>query len=175
MGIVAWWRGIWKKDGGEEMPYSLVLLLRSPHVFSVEELEAAGEKGWGKAFGTDAEPMYYAVKFGEGAMLKAGGFLVSLQQVDAPYFEDEEAAVKGLPKREQKAAWREHRAWVALDFLNKEPVRGEAYAVLARFALGLGDGNCSGIYAPRDQWMFPNDGTAEEALRRMIRECPVVA
>jgi hypothetical protein len=43
----------------------------------------------------------------------------------------------------------------------------ESYAVLARFALQLGDANCSAIYFPKEGWMLPNNGEAESELRRL--------
>jgi hypothetical protein len=45
--------------------------------------------------------------------------------------------------------------------------------VLARFALQLGDANCCAIYFPEEGWMMPDDGNAEEALRRLIEAFPM--
>jgi len=150
-------------------PYALILLLREPHHFSKSELEAAGEKGWRKPFGTKAEPMYFVVESCPVTMLKAGTYVLHMQQENQPYLEDVEVGARQLPQKEQKQAWLEHHAWAALNLWTTEDIPDEeAYGVLARFVLPLGDANCSGVYVPRNGWMFPNNGAAEEALTRMI-------
>lgn len=46
----------------------------------------------------------------------------------------------------------------------------EAYASLARLALQLGDPNCTAIFLPVKNLLMPNDGTAEEGLRLLIKK-----
>jgi hypothetical protein len=98
-------------------------------------------------------------------------------QANSPYLEDVEAVAKQLPQEEQKRAWLEHKAWASLDHLNEQTSkskdrtkRAESYSVLARFALQLGNENCSAVYLPKEQILMPNDGTAEEGLRLLIRK-----
>ena len=75
-----------------------------------------------------------------------------------------------MPHQEQKRAWLAHGAWAALDLWDEKPSKKEAYAVLTRFALHLADANCSAIFLPKDHVLMPNDGTAEEGLRRLLAE-----
>lgn len=53
--------------------------------------------------------------------------------------------------------------------VSEQVSKTEAYAALAKFALALGDGNCSAIYFPKEGWIVPNDGSAEDELRHLIR------
>ena len=161
------------------MPHSIVLLQREAHVFSEEELQPAGERAWGKRFDGTEDPMYFVSRADALTVLKAGKYVVQLVQVNELYSDDLEASARNLPRQEQKKAWFEHRAWSSLDLWNsavssaRELPKKEAYAVLARFALQLGDANCSAIYCPKESWMLPNDGTAEEGLRRLIDAFPL--
>jgi hypothetical protein len=138
--------------GSKDMPYSIVLLMRESHKFTKVELQSAGEIGWGRKF--------------DGL-------------VGTTYSVNLESGAKSLPREEQRKAWFEHRAWVALDLWNgnepggKKLSKEEAYAVLARFALQLGGVNCSAIYFPKESWMMPNNGAAEEGLRRLIGAFPL--
>jgi hypothetical protein len=75
-----------------------------------------------------------------------------------------------LPQPEQKAAWKQHKAWAAFNLLNEDVPKGDAYATLAQFVLQLGDANCCGVYFPAENIMMPNDGTAEQGLRILIRK-----
>lgn len=158
----------WKKSAAmeddAEMPYSIVLLLRRPHFFTQQELEAAGERAWRKRFDGVEDQMYFVVRMGGITMMKAGKYVVQVAHMSQPYMEDIEEGAKQLPQDEQKKAWRGHSAWVALDFRNKRTPKEEAYAVLARFARQLGDENCCALYFPKECWMMPNDGTAEQGL-----------
>jgi hypothetical protein len=105
--------------------------------------------------------------------------LCSLFKRNIPIPEDLEYGAKNLPREEQKKAWFEHRAWSSLDLWNsakssrRDLPKKEAYAVLARFALQLGDTNCTAIYFPKEGWMLPNNGEAENELRRLIETFPL--
>jgi hypothetical protein len=71
-------RKLGKNPEEQEMPYSIVLLLREPHFFTEVELLAAGERGWDKCFDGKADPMYFVVQKETVTMLKAGGHVVQL-------------------------------------------------------------------------------------------------
>jgi len=162
---------LWVRNGKEEkMPFSIILLLRKPHVFTESELRAAGERGFGKRFDGKADPMYFVVQKGAFTMVKAGPNVMNLVHANQPYLGDAEAVAKQLPHEEQQRAWLEHTAWAALDFWNLKQPKADAYAVLARLALQLGDQNCSGVFLPADNLMMPNDGTAEEGLRLLMKK-----
>jgi len=112
------------------MPYSIVLLLREPHVSTQAELQAAGERGWGRRFDGETDPMYFVVQQADVTMMKAGTHVVQLLHAAQPYLGDVEEISGRLPRQEQKQAWLEHGAWAALDLWDRKPPKAEAYAGL---------------------------------------------
>jgi hypothetical protein len=160
----------WKKSGEkDEIGPSIVLLLRKPHFFTSAELERAGELGFGKSFDGKQDPMYFVVQESFVTFIKAGADIINMAHSEQPYLGDPQEVARQLPRPEQKRAWLAHTAWASLDSHNDKLPKSEAYAVLARFALQMGDENCSGIYIPGEQVFLPNDGAAEDGLRTMIR------
>ncbi|HWW97840.1 MAG TPA: hypothetical protein VNY74_09085 [Edaphobacter sp.] len=140
--------------------------------FSMEELQAAGQRAWGKRFDGEEDPKYFVVQMGGFTLMKAGRYAVQILHAKQTYFDDPKEIARQLSNKEQKSAWLQHTAWAALDFRGKEPVENEAYAVLARFALQLGDANCCAVYFPKTSVLMPNDGSAETGLREMIDAVP---
>ncbi len=160
---------IWTMPGkDQDMPYSIVLLLRTRRMFSQEELQTASERGWDRSFDGQADPMYFVVQKKAITMIKVGAHLLTLLHANQTYLGDPEEVCKQLPREEQRKAWLDHQAWVSLDFLNLELPKAEAYETLARLAEQLVDGNCSAVCLPEEQIVMPNDGTAEEGLRFII-------
>lgn len=149
---------------------TIVLLQRCPQFFSKPEVEKMAEKGWGKRFDGQEDPMYFVVQNGGFTMIKAGIYVVSLQQVGSPYLGNPTEVALQLPREEQRAAWREHTGWISFDLLNEEITKKDAYAALAKFALHFGDEDCTAIYLPEQEVLMPNDGTAEEGLRMLLRK-----
>jgi hypothetical protein len=155
---------------------SIVLLQRSGRFLSQEEIRSASEKGWSRSFDGKEDPMYFVVQDEPVTIIKAGGLVVNVLQARIPYLGEPNNVGLQLPRKEQQDAWRRHRAWVSFDLLNKEDVsRREAFSALAKFALGTGDENCTGIYLPSERIFAPNSGgEAEEMLRLLIRkELPI--
>lgn len=155
------WRGKGKR------PPSIVLLLREAHVFTTAELRGAGEKGWGKSF-DGVDPAYTVTEEAGGTFLRAGGCVVEVTVGYGPFVANVEGVAGKLPDEVQQRAWRAHGAWAALDLRCEDMKKVEAYAGLARFALQLGDHNCTAVYLPGENVFLPNDGSAEEALRLMV-------
>ncbi|MGA2352290.1 MAG: hypothetical protein ABSF70_17775 [Terracidiphilus sp.] len=154
---------------------SIVIMQREAHRFSDEELQSAGERGWGKTFDGKADPMYFVSADNPAlTVVKAGSHIIRVTSVPARYADDDEYALSRLPLQNQKKAWTEHRACAFLDLFNdfsSESRRipdAEAYASLAKLALQLGNPNCAAIFVPIKNIMMPNDGTAEQCLRLMI-------
>jgi hypothetical protein len=168
-GLTKVWRRakrIWtKEEKNEEMPYSLVLLLREPHIYSSSELQRAAERAWRRSFDGKADPMYFVVTKGPTSMVKIGSHVVNVLHAAQTYLDDPQATAEQLPQLDQKKAWLEHQAWAALDFWNLELPKQDAYQTLAKLSLQLADRNCSAIFLPRDEILMPNDGTAEEGLQ----------
>lgn len=155
---------------------SIVLLQRSWRILSENEIKVASEKGWSRSFDGKEDPMYFVVQKGPVILIKAGRLGVNVLQAREPYLGNPEEIAVQLPREEQQVAWRQHHSWISFDLLNKEAVsRKEAFSALAKFALGLGDENCTGIYLPSERIFAPNSGgEAEEVLRLLIRkELPI--
>lgn len=157
---------------------SIVLMLRREHRPTVEELRAAGERGWGRRFNGDEDllDMLYFV-FSDHpaqAVVKAGPHVIRVTSVPARYIRDDRFSLSRLPQPEQRKAWTEHHACILLELYNDRASRPqnipdeEAYAALARLALQLGDPNCCAVLLPIRKIMMPNDGAAEQGLRMLI-------
>jgi hypothetical protein len=158
-------------------PRSLVILQRTAHQFTKQELQTAAERGWGRRFDGEEDPMYFvAADHAILTVVKAGPHLIRISFMPKRYVDDDKYALSQLPQPEQKKAWNEHHAVTVLEFFNDLSSKEqrvpdpEAYASLATLGLQLGDSNCTAIFVPIKNMMFPNDGTAEEGLRLMIKK-----
>lgn len=155
---------------------SIVIMQRRGKRFTEEELRAAGERGWGKRFDGNEDPMYFVSAHDPLPVVKAGPHIIRVTSVSGRYADDDEYALSQLPQAEQKKAWSEHHACVFLEFFNDLSSKSsripdaDAYASLARIALQLGDPNCTAIFIPIKNIMMPNDGTAEQGLRLLINK-----
>jgi hypothetical protein len=145
-------------------------LLRNPQFISKVEVEKAAEAGWSRRFDGQEDPMYFVVQQGKITMINAGIYAVHLVQANQPYLGDPQHVAMQMPREEQQIAWRQHNGWASFDMLNNGVQRVEAYAVLAKLALQLGDENCVGVYLPNLEIFMPNDGTAEEGVRMLVRK-----
>ena len=156
---------------------SIVIMQREAHLFSEEELRAAGERGWRKKFDGKEDPMYFvSADHSALTVVKAGPHIIRVTCVPARYADGDQYALSQLPQQEQNKAWVEHHACAYLDLFNdlldesRSTSDAEAYASLAKLALQLGDPNCTAIFVPIKNIMMPNDGAAEEGLRRLINK-----
>ena len=140
------------RQSQEEMPYSVVLLLRDPTSLSESTLQIAAERGWQRSFDGNDDPMFFVSVAGEHAFVKAGQNIIKVLAINQPYFGDPKGIAIQLPREEQKTAWQSHRAWMALDFWNLEKPKSDAYEMLARLALPLLDLNCCGCFSRRKKF-----------------------
>jgi hypothetical protein len=159
-------------------PRSIVIMQRKAHRFSEEELRRAAERGWGKKFDGEADPIYFVVANPALTVVKAGPHIIRVMSIPARYGDDDEYALSHLPQPEQKKAWNEHHACALLELFNdsSSEIRvsdADAYASLAKLALQLGDPNCTAIFVPIRNFMMPNDGAAEQGLRLLINKEPM--
>jgi hypothetical protein len=152
----------------QEMPYSIVLLFRTFMPLSKEDLQSAAERGWQKPFDGEHDPMYLVYVSGEHAFVKAGSHVIKVLSMSQPYLGDPEKVADQLPHSEQRSAWKNHRAWVALDFWNLELPMADAYEMLSRLSLQLLSDGCCGVFLPKEEVFMPNDGTAEEGLQLLL-------
>jgi hypothetical protein len=118
----------------DEPSTSMVLLLREYHFFTKGEFESAAEKAWGRSFTDRGEKSrHFVTQSGFVTMIKVGPHVLNILHVNCPYMEemDEAALQEFLPEKERQEAWRQHRAWVAVDYLNEETDEETKYCVLA--------------------------------------------
>ncbi len=156
---------------------SIVVMQRKAHPFTEEELQVAGERGWGKKFDGREDPMFFvSADHSALTIVKAGPHVIRVTSFPCRYADDDEYALSQLPQPEQKNAWSEHHAHTLLDLFNdlsrseRRIPNADAYASLAKVALQLGDPNCTAILLPDKNILMPNDGTAEQGLRLLINK-----
>ena len=165
MGLLDVLRGLFrKKQSDDDMPYSIVMLLRSPFAMSKGVLEAAGSKAYGVPY-DGSHQMYFAVQEGAVTFVKAGASLITVLEAEEPYLGDPAEVAKGFRNQWLSDAWIEHRAWVAFDLQNNDIPKRQAYRVLAALVSELLDNRCAGIYLPKEnQFTIQSDGSAERHL-----------
>jgi len=74
----------WQKPNANE-PLSIVLLHRSPHSFSAEEVRLAAERAWGVRFVGDVGSKHFVMQAGFRLLIKAGPHLLVLFSVPKPH------------------------------------------------------------------------------------------
>jgi hypothetical protein len=151
----------------------MVLLLRQPHFFTAAELRVAAEKAWNRSFAGDSpNSMHCVVQAKAVTMLKAGPHALAFFHHAEPYFGWEEVQiVDWLSSDAQLAAWKQHNAWVAVDYMNKKVSLELAYCVLAQLVAELIDENCTAVYVPRELSLTPNDSSLQPALLKLASGC----
>ncbi len=163
----------------ESMPNAIVLLLRESRWLDVTEIAAAGERAWGERFNRANDHTYGVYQDGAVTVVKAGSAVVNLLHGSGPYFgttpEEVEQIAGRFPRKEQRAAWSAHRAWMSLDDLvsygkQEAKAKAESYAALARLTQHLVDANCCGLYLPKEHVFLPANGAVEAALQQMHQE-----
>ena len=177
MRFVNMFRSLTGKAKQEETtePRAIVIMQRKLQHYSEGDLRTAGERGWSRKFDGEVDSMYFVSVHSALTVVKAGSHIIRVTSVPTRYADDDEFALAHLPQAEQKKAWNEHRACTFLDLFNDLAGESripdpEAYASLAKLALGLDDTNCTAIFLPMKNMMFPNDGTAEQGLRLLIKK-----
>jgi hypothetical protein len=155
------------------MPYSIVMLLRSPFIMSEEILKTAASKAFGVPYDGSNE-MYFVGWHPRLKTVKAGPSLISALEAEEPYLGDPAEVAQGFKNKRLEEAWIEHRTWVAFDLMNREVPKRQAYVVLAKLVAEPLDARCAGIYLPKEnQFTIESDGSALEHLRRLAGEASV--
>lgn len=156
-----------KEQDDDDMSYSIVMLLRSPFEMSKEVLETAASKAYGIPY-DGSQQMYFVTRTPHATMLKAGASLITVFEQREPYFGEVADVASGFRDERLQTAWREHRAWVAFDLVNRDVPKKKAYGVLAPLVAELLDARCAGIYLPKDNlFTIQTDGSAAKHLRSL--------
>src|SRR5579859_4713075 len=146
MGFLDVLRGLFrKKQADDDMPYSIVMLLRSPFAMSKEILEAAASKAYRMPYDGSKE-MYFVGWNPLLKVVKAGASLITVLEAEEPYLGDPAEVAQGFKNKLLGSAWIEHHTWVAFDLMNRDVPKKQAYAMLAVLVAELLDARCAGIY-----------------------------
>ena len=153
-------------------PLSMVLLLRKPHLFSAAELRLAAERAWHTSFaGEEDSSKHCVVQSGTVTLMKAGPHGLNFYYYPEPYIENPKVNVDWLPHPSQRQAWVNHSACVGVDYLNHRVSVELGYAVLAKLVAEMLDGNCTGVYIPREHSLIPNDESLHLELHKLASAC----
>jgi hypothetical protein len=173
MGFLDVLRGLFrKKQDDDDMPYSIVMLLRSPFAMSEEVLEAAASKAYGVPYDGSHE-MYFVTRNPLLTMVKAGASLINVLEAAEPYLGNPAEVAQGFKNKRLGSAWTEHHTWVAFDLMNRDVAKKQAYWVLAALVAELLDTRCAGIYLPKEnQFTIQSDGSTVAHLRRLGDQSP---
>ena len=150
----------------------MVLLLRKPHLFSAEELRLAAERAWHISFlGKEPDSKHCVVQSGTITLMKAGPHGLNFLYSSDPYFGNPKENVDWLLHPSQRQAWITHSAYVAVDYLNLGVSVELGYAVLGKLVAEMLDGNCTGVYVPRESTLLPNDESLYLELQKLASSC----
>ena len=158
-----------KEQDEDDMPCSIVMLLRSPFAMSKEVLEVAASRAYGMPY-DGSQQMYFVFQQPQLTLVKAGNIAIKLLQIGRPYFDDHESVAQGFEDARLRSAWIQHRGWAAFDVMNEGLSKKEAYRALAPLIAELIDARCAGIYLPKDRlFTIQSDGSAATHLRKLRR------
>jgi hypothetical protein len=103
--------------------------------------------------------------------MKAGPHLLNFFHYPEPYIENHKENIGWLPQQSQRQAWIDHSACVGVDYLNNDVSVELGYCVLSKLVAEMLDGNCSGVYVPRQQSLIPNDKSLYVELYKLASAC----
>jgi len=154
-----------KEESDDEMPYSIVMLFRSPCVMTQEILEAAASKAYQHPY-DGSHNMYFVGWSPALTTVKAGPAFIKVLEARRPYLGHEVAI--GFRDIRLQDAWKEHRAWAAFDLMNPGIPKKEAYRTLAALVAELLDARCAGIFLPKEnRFTMQSDGSAMRHLANL--------
>jgi hypothetical protein len=154
------------QHGSSDGPTSLVLMLKQPRFPTLEQLRVAGEHAFGTEFSTGKggrHCVYQQVLF---TLMNVGAHTLSFLFYTQPYGGPESA--KAMRRLDQRKAWEEHTAWIAVDYAKGDVDLDSKYVVLAMLCTELYDSNCLGLYIPGERVFVPGEEFARRQLARII-------
>jgi hypothetical protein len=112
--ILRWGKAPDKKD---DLPVSMVLLLREPRFLTLDQLRSAAERAFGTSFAEAKQSRHFVVQAAFLTIIKAGPHSLSFLNYTKPYGDDSPEFWKAMPTASQRQAWAEHSAWTAVDYV----------------------------------------------------------
>ena len=155
------------KNKSENLPVSMVLLLRESHFLTLEQLRSAGERAFGVPFSGDMSAPHCVFQKVLFTLMKAGPHTLSFLNYTKPYGDRPNEFGRAMLTASQRQAWAEHTAWTAVDYAEGGIDLELEYAVLAGLCAEMLDANCVGVYVPRERMFIPNDGSLLPELHRI--------
>jgi hypothetical protein len=158
-----------KFDGG---PVSMVLLLRDPRFPELPTVREAAQRGFGVKFTGDRNSRYCIYQQLMFTVGRVGPHALSFFFQTRPYGDDDAAFGRFVEKLnpEQRAAWNEHKAFMAVDYVKGPADIGSKYVVLARLCAELYEQNCTALYIPGVNSLVPGEKNARSQLSRIIAD-----
>jgi hypothetical protein len=155
------------QEKSENLPVSMVLLLRESRFLTLEQLRSAAERAFGVPFSGDLSAPHCVFQKVLFTLMKAGPHTLSFVNYRKPYGDQSDEFGRAMPMASQRQAWAEHTAWTAVDYAKGEIDLELEYAVLAGLCAAMVDRNCVGVYVPRERMVIPNDGSLLPELYRI--------
>ena len=144
----------------------MIVLLRQPHTFSEGEIRAAAERAWGLAFWSTRGSDRRILMSDEGAFLQAGPHQLSFRSRAYPYVPSPKHDTNWLFSLSQNKSWSDHKACCWIYYQTATTDLELAHCVIAKLAVELLDGNCTGVWMPSEFALIPGE-IALEKLRTM--------
>lgn len=153
--------------GRTPQPVSMVLLLRRSISLSKVKLSAVVEKAWNISL-ADTDSDNFVTQSGDKGLIYIKPHFIGLLNSPKPYLNvDPNKHARTLPQPSQQEAWREHHAWISLDYLKGNIDPELEYSVLARLASGMLDDNCAGLYIPQENSFIPHNAFLLNTLEQL--------
>ena len=156
------------RSGGSasDQHYSMVLLEDHHHFLRKEQLVIAAEKAFGHSFGTGQTG--FSVHQSATTFIEADGYTIQVTQSSSRYDgHPHEIETRKGDRHLLHHAWKDHKGFQAFDLRGTDHTRVQAYKVLSALMLELLDPHILGVLLPRENDLFPNDGSAADELQHL--------
>lgn len=150
-------------------PVSIVLWLSEPRYLDESLLAAIAGRALGESFTGDDEHPNFVVGKGFNFILKHRGVWFLIHNWSRNYFDDPENAANDVHELRRHNAVRDHRAWLAVDFLRADgdidPV--DTLPVIGRLVAELAEDkpDVLALFYPRENWVYPWESEMAGRLR----------
>ena len=175
MRLWTWLRSLFARDdetgattGTNKPLISLVLLLRKPQALDDQALADMIQQAWGIEMRLhDPKAIDFVVGVAPTFMIACRGQHFSVHNFKIPYVKDVAAEAQSIIDFKAREAFREHKAWIAVDLLWEErPERlPEVYGQLGKLIAELAGEDCTALYCPATKKIVPYDDWIAEQLR----------
>lgn len=146
--------------------YSMVLLEKHHLYLGKETLIVAAERAFNHSF-ADGDPKY-SIHQSASTFMQVGDYTINVSQSSKPYRgHGHEVETHTGDGHLHHHAWKYHEGYVAFDVRDLTHRRRDVYRVLAAITLELLADHVTGVFIPRENDVFPNDGSALEHLEQL--------